>query len=210
VPNGVRVPQPSLQAGARFRTATECATGAALRIGTVASLTAKKGHEYLLEAIALLRDRGVRCALFLAGDGPERARLEALVGERRLRPCVQFLGNVAPVADLLDAIDLFVLPSRVEGLPLALLEAMLAGKPVVATAVGGVPDVIDSGATGVLVAPRDAGALADAIERLAASPELRARLASAACQQAQQHHSEAAYVSALAALYDELLAGSAQ
>jgi glycosyltransferase involved in cell wall biosynthesis len=103
-----------------------------------------------------------------------------------------------------------VLPSRVEGLPLALLEAMLAGKPVVATAVGGVPDVIDSGATGVLVAPRDAGALADAIERLAASPELRARLASAACQQAQQHHSEAAYVSALAALYDELLAGSAR
>jgi L-malate glycosyltransferase len=173
-------------------------------LGVVASLTPKKGHEHLLRAMALLLDRGVPCALVLAGDGPERPRLESLTNTLRLSPAVHFLGATRHVEDVLALIDVFVLPSLVEGLPLALLEAMQAGIPVVATSVGGVPEVVTAGVNGVLVPAGSAEALADAIGPLIGSAALRKEYGDRARATVEQRFTEQHYVDALAALYREL------
>jgi glycosyltransferase involved in cell wall biosynthesis len=128
---------------------------------TIASLDDKKGHSYLLEALARL-DREL--VLDLAGDGPLRGALEDQARRLGLDGAVRFHGGVpkARVAELLRQADFLVLPSLWENAPHALLEAMASGLPVVATRVGGVPEIVDEG-TGVLVAPGDATALADGI-----------------------------------------------
>ncbi len=202
--NGVARPMPTTD-GVESLTQRFGLNGTRLRIATVATLTAKKGHEVLLRALAQLRDRGVEPIAMFAGDGAERARLEALCAELRLKDSVHFLGAVENPADVLAACDVFVLPSLVEGLPLALLEAMRAGKPVVATTVGGVPEAIENGRNGVLVAPGNHAELAAAIDALAAAPLARTRLGEAARKTADREFTEEAYVTALAALYDELL-----
>jgi glycosyltransferase involved in cell wall biosynthesis len=204
--NGVAVPAPSPAGVTALRTRIGGAD-AGIVLGTIASLTAKKGHAFLLRAVAQLRDRGVTCTLVLAGDGPERPGLEALTHELGLTGRVQYLGTVPQPADVLAAIDVFVLPSLVEGLPLALLEAMLAGTAVVATAVGGVPEVVESGVNGLLVPAGNEAALADAIARLIGSPELRARLGASAKATIERGYTEAQYLASLSALYLDL-AGS--
>jgi glycosyltransferase involved in cell wall biosynthesis len=173
-------------------------------LGTIASLTPKKGHQFLVRAGARLRERGIACSLVLAGAGPERSRLERLAADLGLTQCVHFLGAVRNAADVLALIDIFVLPSLAEGMPLALLEAMQAGKPVVATAVGGVPEVVTSGVNGLLVARASEAELADAIGSLAHSPELRSRLGAAARETIERDFTEASYLGALSALYLEL------
>src|SRR6185295_563471 len=203
IANGVALRSPSAEGVAALR-AQVGGADAGIVLGTIASLTSKKGHAYLLRAVAQLRDRGVTCTLVLAGDGPERPRLEALTRELGLAGRVQFLGTVPQPADVLAAIDVFVLPSLVEGLPLALLEAMLAGTAVVATSVGGVPEVVESGVNGLLVRPANETELADAIATLVGSPELRARLAARARETIERGFTEAAYLESLSALYLEL------
>jgi glycosyltransferase involved in cell wall biosynthesis len=177
-------------------------------LATVASLTAKKGHEFLIRAVAILRDRGVGCSLVLAGEGPERPRLESLAAALQLSTRVHFLGAIDGPADVLAIADLFVLPSVVEGLPLALLEAMMAAKPVIATSVGGVPEVVVSDQNGILVPPRSADALACAIERLVASPEMRDALGRSARVTAETAFTERHYVDSLSELYAELTSDS--
>ena len=206
IPNGVAPGAASPRAVAALRARIgENADG--LRLGTIASLTPKKGHEFLLRAAARLQERGVACSLVLAGGGPERSRLESLAGDLGLAGRVHLLGAVPNAADVLAIIDVFVLPSLVEGMPLALLEAMLAGKPVVATAVGGVPEVVTSGVNGLLVARASETGLADAIATLARSPELRARLGVAARETIERGFTEASYLEALSAVYLELAEG---
>ena len=175
---------------------------------TVASLTPKKGQAHLLHAVPLLRARGVDCAIVLAGDGPERARLEALAASLDVADRVLFLGVQPHVADILALGDVFVLPSLVEGLPLAMLEAMAAGKAVVATAVGGVPDVIVDGVNGRLVEPRSAPAIADAVQALTADAALRERLGSNARATVAERFTERRHLDALAALYRRLVGRS--
>jgi glycosyltransferase involved in cell wall biosynthesis len=202
VPNGVAVRAPSAERVAAVRALLGARRD--VTIGTIASLTPKKGHPYLLRAMARLRDRGLACTLILAGEGPERPRLEALTESLGLAGRVHFLGMVPHAADVLPAIDVFVLPSLIEGLPLALLEAMLTGSAVVATTVGGVPEVVKSGVNGLLVPPADETALADAIATLIHSPELRARLGTHARETIERGYTEAAYLDSLSALYLEL------
>lgn len=173
-------------------------------VAVVASLTKKKGHAVLLRALAALRQKGVPVTAVLAGDGPERARLEAMARALGVDESIRFLGT-APAAAVLAVADLFVLPSLVEGLPLALLEAMLAAKAVVATAVGGVPEVIQPDVNGVLVAAGDDSALADAIARLIASPDLRARLGAQASATVSGRFTEAAYLASLDDVYTRAL-----
>jgi glycosyltransferase involved in cell wall biosynthesis len=136
------------------------------RLLTVAALADKKGHRYLLEALAAVRARNGRhdVTLELVGDGEERERLEELVRELDLVAAVRFHGEQPKerVAELMREADLFVLPSLYENLPCSLIEATASGLPCVATAVGGVGEIIDSGA-GILCPPRDADALAEAI-----------------------------------------------
>jgi glycosyltransferase involved in cell wall biosynthesis len=143
----------------------------------VANLRAYKGHGHLLEALARLPDPPhVR----LVGDGPERGALEQRVAQLGLQACVSFEGQTPHAARLYEDVQFAVLCSLEEGLPNAVMEAMAAGVPVIATAVGGVPELVEDGVTGLLVPPGDPGALARAIAVVSADPALRARLGRAA------------------------------
>ena len=158
-----------------FTPRPETASPGPLRVLTVARLVPGKGHALLLEALAILRARGVEVDATFVGDGPERAGLEALAGELALSDRINFTGAVGQdeLPRLYAAADAFCLPTLAEGLGVVLMEAMAAGLPVVSTRVMGVPEVVEDGACGLLVAPGRPDGLADALERLAASPELR-------------------------------------
>jgi glycosyltransferase involved in cell wall biosynthesis len=143
----------------------------------VAALVHRKGIDVLLASLARLAEEGLRPALWIAGQGPARPALEKLARELRLEGQVRFLGQRSDVADLLSACDVFILPSRHEGLGVAALEAMAAGRPIVATRVGGLAEAVVHERTGLLVPPEDPAALGDALARLLRDFELRARLA---------------------------------
>jgi glycosyltransferase involved in cell wall biosynthesis len=145
---------------------------------SVGSLTLQKDHRGLIEAAAKVRDPRVFIAI--AGDGPLQEELSERIRSAQCGDRVALLGRRLDVPDLLRAADAFVLGSRFEGLPITVLEAMAAGVPCVATSVGGVPEAIDDGRTGLLVPAGDPDALAGAIDRLAGDGELREQLAAAA------------------------------
>lgn len=160
------------------------------RVVCVARLRAEKSHDVLLDAWALLADRFPDAELLLVGDGPRRSDLERRAGEMGGR--VIFAGHVDDVWGCLATSTLFVLPSSVELLGISVLEAMAAGVPVVATAVGGVPEIVEHECTGLLVPPGDPAALAAAIERLLGDPSLRATLAAAGLVRAADLRAEKA------------------
>ncbi len=170
-PERLRVIHSGIDA-ARFAGAQRASESDAAMIGTVAHLEARKGHRYLLEAARILKERGCRFKLALAGDGPLKPALEDMVRSLALGEEVTFFGFVSDVPKFLAAIDIFVLPSLYEGLGVAALEAMAAGKAVVASRVGGLADLVDDSKTGFLVPPGDAGALAEALAKLLEKKEL--------------------------------------
>ncbi len=170
---------------------------------TLAALVARKGVDVLLEACAQL---GAGCTLLVAGDGPERARLEARARALGLAGRVHFLGARADKAELLEACDVFALASRAEGLGVAALEAMACARPVVASRVGGLAEAVLDGGTGLLVAAGDAAALAQALGRLRQDPALRARLGAAGPRRLQEGFAAEQMVAAYEALYREVLA----
>jgi glycosyltransferase involved in cell wall biosynthesis len=147
-----------------------------LLILSMARLAADKGLEYLIEAAAMLPRTGRRFQIVIAGDGPARDRLEQLAGNLNVTDRVRFLGFRQDVGDLLAASDLVVLPSLREGLSISLLEAMAAGKPIIATSIGSQREVASHGDMAELVRPASAPALSEAILRLAGNPPLMARL----------------------------------
>jgi glycosyltransferase involved in cell wall biosynthesis len=149
-------------------------------IVTVANLRREKAHEVLLRAAARLAPSHPELRFVVAGDGPRAAELRALASTLGVGRQVEFLGHVDDVASLLRGADAFVLPSRSEAFPNAAIEAMAAGLPVVASAVGGLLDLVDDGRTGVLVPPDDPAALAGAIEALVLDPARASRLGAAA------------------------------
>lgn len=143
----------------------------ALRLLNVAALNEKKGHADLLAAVARLRGQGADVVLSIVGDGELSSPLQSRARQLGLVESVRFLGSRAPaeVARLMRESDVFVLPSRFENLPVVLLEAMASGLPAVATAVGGVPEIVDDRA-GLLVPPGDVDRLASAIASIAGRP----------------------------------------
>jgi glycosyltransferase involved in cell wall biosynthesis len=141
-------------------------------VGCLGGLEERKGHRYLLEAAALLRAQGLKIRCKIGGDGPLRAGLEAEVERLDLGDEVHFMGFVTNTAQFLATTDVFAMPSLYEGLGVAVLEAMAAGKAVVATEVGGLTESVVDGVTGLLVQPRDPAGLASAIARLARSYSL--------------------------------------
>jgi glycosyltransferase involved in cell wall biosynthesis len=145
-------------------------------VGTVCELRPQKALEVLVEAAALLREQTPGLRVLVAGDGPDRERLERLVRRQGLAQVVTLLGLRRDVPDLLAALDVCVCCSDFEGSPLAVMEYMAAGKPIVATRVGGVPDLVVDGVTGHLVPPRDPRSLAEAVAGLLADPRRRRRL----------------------------------
>ncbi len=147
--------------------------------GVVGRLEERKGHRYFLEAMRELKTRDPGARGLIVGEGKEKAALLAQSEALGLGDTVRILGFWPDLAEALCALDVFVLPSLMEGHPLAVLEAMAAGKPVVATDVGGNGEAVEAGSTGLLVPAADPGALADAIGTLLADPE-RARAMGAA------------------------------
>lgn len=148
-------------------------------VGTVCRLVEpKKGISVLMRAIAALKNQGngPQCQLLIVGDGPARPALEALSRQLGLSDRTIFAGTRRDVARILPLLDLFVLPSLYEGFGIAILEAMAAGKPVVASAVGGIPEFVVPGETGLLVEPGNAGALAEAIGSLLRDPAAATRM----------------------------------
>lgn len=149
-------------------------------ITMVANLRPGKGHECLLDAIAALHLPGRSLRVQLAGDGPLRDALAASIVARQLSDRVRLLGHQDDVPALLADTDIFVLPSTSEAFPNGLMEAMSCGVPVVASDVGGIPELVRHGENGLLVPPGDAAALAAALNRLIADPDGAARLGLAA------------------------------
>jgi glycosyltransferase involved in cell wall biosynthesis len=145
-------------------------------IGTVARYTDQKGLDVLLRAVPDVP--GAR--FVLVGDGPDRGALEALAAELGVAERVEFAGWTEDARGELGRFDVFVLPSRYEGLPLALIDSMLAALPVVASRVGSIPEAVEDGEHGLLVPPEDPAALAAALHRVLGDEPLRQRLGSAA------------------------------
>jgi glycosyltransferase involved in cell wall biosynthesis len=141
-------------------------------VGTVSSLTPHKGHEYLFRAASLVKEEFPSAKFLIVGDGPLRTELEDLVKNLSVYPDILFTGTRKDVPKILSVMDVFVLPSSFrEGLGIAIIEAMAAEKPVVATDIGGIPEVVKQGETGFLVPPGDPRALAKAIIELLQNPE---------------------------------------
>jgi glycosyltransferase involved in cell wall biosynthesis len=193
----------------RFRDRTDPALRAMLSGGgrlvllTIARLDVQKGHDVLLRAAAQVPG----AHFVFAGEGPERAALEAQASTLGLRDRVLFLGHRTDVPELLAAADIFVLPSLYEGSSLAILEAMAAAKPIVATAIGGTDELIVDGRSGLLVPPADPQALAGALSQLLSSPELRVRLAEEARRRVEERFSASTMAARVSSVYDDLLRG---
>lgn len=201
--NGVDPPAPK-------RTRAEVRADLGLGEGPVALHVANflpvKGHDILMRALAKVKERGVRLTVVTAGDGNERPAIEAQARALGLGPeHVRFLGFRSDVPDLLAAADFFVLPSRMEGLPLAVLEAMSHGLPIVTTRIGGNPEVVTDGEHGLLVPVEDPDALADAMARFAGDPELRHKLGEAGRLRVQSQFSFTEMTKKYEAIYDRLV-----
>ena len=176
-----------------------------LLLGAVGRLTQVKGIPHLLAAVASLHGRGADIRLALVGDGPERAALEEQARSLGLGDRVHFLGLRRDLPEIFPAFDIFCLPSIREGSPQVLLEAMSAGRPVVATRAGGIPEVVEHGISGLLVDPGSDEQLTEALGRLVEDEALRANLGPAARQRVQDRFDLARGVRTHEDLYRSLL-----
>ncbi len=198
--NGVELPPEPLPSRREARTELGLPLDGPV-IGAVSRLDPVKGVDVLLRAFASIE--GAHLAII--GDGPERTALEALAEHLGVADRIHWAGHRCNVLRLLPALDLFVQPSLHEGLPNAVLEAMAAGLPVVATAVGGTPEVVVGGITGLLVPPNDTNALAEAIATLLRDPDLRRRMGRAGQERVRCRFSLKQMVQQMQALYEDLL-----
>lgn len=148
-------------------------------VGCAGRLTQQKGHVFLLEAVAMLRDRGVEVTVLLAGTGELERDLRARAKHHGLENCFHFLGFVEEMKSFYASIDIFALPSLWEGFGYVLSEAMTMRLPIVAFDTSNIPEVVVHGETGLLVPERNIGAFADALESLIRDPELRMRMGQA-------------------------------
>ena len=167
-------------------------------------LSFEKGHVDLIAALALLRQRNVPFHLLIVGEGPERAAIEKAREELRMQAYITLAGHRNDVRPYYAAATLYLMPSHSEGSPLALLEAMIAGVPVIASRAGGIPEIVTDESTGVLTPKRNPQAVAAAIERLLADPDLRNNLANNALRETARFSPEA-YRRNLIGVYRQVL-----
>jgi len=202
VPNGIAGFEPG--DGSRVRAELGIAAEAPV-IASVGHLRSEKAFEVLVEAVAISREDNPRLVALVAGEGPRLAALQELVARLGVEGAVRFLGARDDIPDLLAAADVAVCCSDFEGGPLSVMEYMEAGLPVVATRVGGLPELLDDGESGLLVPPRDPGALSAAIARLLDEPGLRAEMGAEARRQRRERWGLDTWVARIEALYDELV-----
>jgi len=204
IANGIEGPRgDTLAAGERQRVRERFGAGPdTVLFATVGRLVVQKGHRELLQAFAeIVAERGESVALVIFGDGPMRAELEERCRELALEDRVSFAGFESEVARLLPAVDAVVFSSHHEGLPVALLEAMAAGRPILAT---DLPSLRDALGDGLIVPPRDVARLAEALGRLADDRALRAGLGDEARQRFLESFSAERMVREYEAIYREL------
>lgn len=183
IPNGVTLPSPAFP-HAEARAALNLPQDAFI-IGTIAELHKNKGLSYLIEAA----EKVPNATFVVVGEGEERKRLLLAIAAHRIEDRFILQGYIPDAHLYIRAFDIFVLPSIKEGLPYVLLEAGAAEVPVVATDIGGIPDLIEHEKTGLLVPPKDSGALAEALARLKSDASLRASLSSALKQKIEREFS---------------------
>ncbi len=200
LPNGIASPP---AAGPDLRPELGAPPGTAL-IGAVGRLYEQKGYDYLVRAAAALKRRGRRFLCVIVGLGPEERRLRDLIAELAMEDEVRLIGRRGDALEVIRALDVAVLSSRWEGSPLVVMEYMALAAPIVATAVGGVPELIDDGVHGLLVPPHDPEALAAGIERLLDDRELARRLGNAARERQRAQHDLGVVVARLEQLYAQL------
>lgn len=206
VPNGADLPDTGAEevAAGRWR-AKYLVTPIKPLWVVVGRLEEQKGHDILFDALAELVRQGMDFTLVVAGEGSRRGWLEQQAVSRGLSPRVQFVGQLEDVGGLLAAADAVLLPSRWEGLPLVLLEAMARGRPIVASRVGGMADALEDGVSGTLVPPGDPVALAAALESLHKRADKAWRMARLAAQRVRERYTWAAVVDEFEAVYDDVL-----
>ena len=179
-------------------------------VGTVARLVAIKDLGTFLRGIALLAARRPDLTALIVGDGEERTALERLARDLGIAGRCRFAGWRADLPQVYGAMDVMALTSLNEGSPVSLIEAMAAGLPVVATDVGGVPDVVADGQTGFLVPPRDPGALADTLGRCLALPDRGRGMGAAGRERAFARHDAGRLITDMEELYSSLLDAGAE
>jgi len=174
----------------------------------VGRLVPEKGHAVLLRAVAMLVERGRQITVTFAGEGPSRPSLERLADKHGIASRITFLGAVGQddIHTLYSTASIFCLPSFAEGIPIVLMEAMAMGVPVVSSRITGIPELIDDGRTGLLVAPGRADEVTDALERLLDDPSLRRELGSRARELVIKEFNAASSAKQLHALFERLLA----
>jgi glycosyltransferase involved in cell wall biosynthesis len=172
-----------------------------LVVSMVTVLRRGKGHDAAVAAVSALDDRFPRLRLVIAGDGPDREEIERLAEPLGSR--VVMTGHLDEVMELLDATDVLLHPTHLDAFPTALLEAMAAGVPIVATAVGGIPEIVEPGTSGVLVAsPPDPGAIAGALAPLLEDEQLRRRLGERGRERFEREFTAEAWATRLRAVYE--------
>src|SRR5205809_562779 len=174
-------------------------------VGWIGRMTAVKRTDDVLVAFKRLREEGIDAVLCMVGDGPDRPELERRAHELGVVRHTLFLGYREDVAPFYAAFDALVLPSSNEGTPVSAIEALAAGRPVVATRVGGVPDVVQEGEDGFLVEPGATDELADRLARLAHDPELRERMGRAGRERVLPRYAVARLIDDVDRLYRSLL-----
>lgn len=173
---------------------------------TVARLTPRKGIDVLIRAVAVLTDEVRSQFVFtVVGDGEQRGQLQELAEDLRVAGCIKFVGWSDDVRSLLRAQDLFILPSLAEGQPIALLEALAAELPCIASAVSGIPEVLGEGEYGALVNPNDPAALSAAVSAFARDPKLLQRKSSAARPHLRLNHDPKTNTAKVIALWHDTI-----
>lgn len=173
-------------------------------LGIVARLHPVKGHLYLFEAMARLTKNSPKIKLLVVGTGPERPHFEEMVAQLNIKSKVIFAGFQKNIPEIIAALDLLVLPSLSEGLGLAVMEGMAMGKAVLATKVGGIPEIITSGVDGLLVPPADFQALAEGIQQLLQSDQMMAQFGDAARRTIETRFSAGLMAEKTAKVYKDL------
>jgi glycosyltransferase involved in cell wall biosynthesis len=177
----------------------------ALVLGVAAQLIRRKGHAVLLHALPPLLEQEPRLRVVFLGQGPLAAELERRIADAGMESRIRLAGFRSDLAEILPCLTLLVHPALMEGLGVSLLQASAAGVPIVATRVGGIPEAVEDGVTGLLVAPDDPVALRDAIGRLLADPALRCRLGEAGASRVRRAFSVDGMVAGNLDVYRELL-----
>ena len=209
IPNGIAAPERNPEIAPAESRRRMGVPDDDLLILTMSRLAGDKGLDYLIEALAALPPDLRKVRLVVAGDGPVRAPLEQLARTRGISARVTFLGFRDDVGDLLAACDLVALPSLREGLSIALLEAMSAGKPIIATSIGSHRELASQADIALLVPPADARSLCDAIVRMAGDPAMMTRLGAGARALFERRYTEDRMLGSYRRLYSGLLAATA-